>query len=480
MDIAAKLDLLSLKENPMPIHQAKRNYEEGRQFFNESLWEIDLAGLSASRAFVYHTLRVAYLAGKDFIEDLCPLRASALSYTTLLSLVPLLAFMFAIAKGFGAQDQLGPWLLEKVRTSSVPEMLTVTQQILTFVNRYLEETRTGALGTFALLFLLYTILRTLGTIETSFNEIWGIQSPRTFLRKFSDYLSILAVGPILVITAIGITTSLSSSRVVQHLYQIGLFSTALELLVYFLPYFTLWVAFTLLYLFIPNTRVRFSSALTGGIVGGTLWQFTFWAYVHLQIGISGYNAIYASFASIPIFLIWLYTSWILVLIGAEISFAHQNVETHRMERRTFSVSHASRELIALRFMTSICRRFAEGAPPLSAEELSHSLTVPVHLAREVLSQLSSIQILIEIPGKRTTYQPARPPEKITAMEVFQVLRHYGSALQLKEDQGTHQLRALLDGAMRGASSFLQNANLRDLAASLEGENIGANATQDLV
>lgn len=463
----------------MPIHQAKRNYEEGKQFFSESLWEIDLAGFSASRAFVYQALRVAYLAGKDFIEDQCPLRASALSYTTLLSLVPLLAFMFAIAKGFGAQDQLGPWLLEKARTSSVPEMLPVAQQILTFVNNYLEQTRTGTLGTFALLFLLYTILRTLGTIESSFNEIWRIETPRTFMRKFSDYLSILAVGPILIVTAIGITTSLSSSRVVQYLYQIGLLSTALELLVYFLPYLTLWMAFTLLYLFMPNTRVRFSSALIGGIMGGTLWQITFWGYVSLQIGISGYNAIYASFASIPIFLIWLYTSWLLMLIGAEISFAHQHVETHRMERRTLSVNHGSRELLALRLMTSICRRFADGAPPLSAEELSQSLAVPVPLAREVLSQLSSIQLLIEIPGKRTTYQPARPPEKITAMEVSHALRHHGSDLDLKEDTATHYLRALLDRAMGEASSFLQNANLRDLAASLEGEKTGANATQDV-
>ncbi|MFH1023038.1 MAG: YhjD/YihY/BrkB family envelope integrity protein [Planctomycetota bacterium] len=448
--------------NPPPSPPPIPLPERARQFFEATLWDADLAEMPPWRAFAWRRLRVISLAVKGFLENRGPLRASALTYTTLLALVPLLAFIFAVAKGFDARNKLETWILARAGQST-PEIHAVTQEIVRAVGKYLDETRTGALGTLALVFLIYSVIRTMGTIEDSFNDIWGVRKSRTLARKFSDYLSVLAVAPLLVLTALGLTTTLSSFRFVQYLYSLGHFSVALEFAAMLVPYAAVWVAFIFLYKFMPNTRVKFSAALAGGVVGGTLWQIFLLGYIHLQIGVSAYNKIYASFAAIPIFLVWLYMSWVIVLVGAEVAWAWQNAARWRFEHRFPAASVADRELAAVRMMAEVCGRFDTGETPPSTEEMALHLRLPLPLARDILDRLAAGHLLAPAAEPREGWLPARPPDRIRVAEVLATLRRSGEALPFREDAGLERLRPVLAQAEAGAADALRGITLGELA-----------------
>ena len=244
-------------------------------------------------------LKIGYTVVRRFIADKCQLRAFALTYVTLLAIVPFLALIFSMSKAFGAFDPVRSIVLEKA---------VVTQEIVTKIIDIAGKTSLKTLGIVGLGFLIWTLILVLGTIERSFNDIWGIKRSRNIFRKFTDYLGVILICPILALCATGVNAFLSNSGLVLRMA----------------PYLSMWLVFTFIYMFMPNTKVKFSSALTAGIIGGTLWQFAQWGYIHFQIGVSRYSIIYGTFASIPVFLIWLHISWLIVLLGAEISFVYQN------------------------------------------------------------------------------------------------------------------------------------------------------------
>jgi membrane protein len=395
-------------------------------FVQTDIWRMRLKDHPRGKSFAIRLVRIIVLAVRGFNENKCRFRASALTFYSLLSLVPIIALMFGIAKGFGLQKQVEEQLLAKMQGQQ-----EVNTKIIDFSNAMLANTSGGIIAGVGVAFLLWTIISVLSNIENSFNDIWGVIKPRSFGRKFSDYLSMILVCPILLAIS-GSATVFVSSQVKLITEKIPLLQNlgpAFWLPLKLLPYVTIWVVFTFIFAFMPNTKVRFKSALIGGIVAGTIFQIVQWIYINFQIGVAGYGAIYGSFAAMPLFLIWLQTSWLIVLFGAEVSFANQNVETYEFEPDCLSVSKSFKTLLSLLIVQRLVKKFCKGEKPDDAPVLSHELEIPVRLVRQILYGLSESGVLSEVRNKdkEFAYQPAIDVEKMTVKFVIDQLELHGTS-----------------------------------------------------
>ena len=294
------------------------------QFITTDIWRIRLKDIPRARSFFLKLLRIIILAVRGFDEDRCQLRASALTFYSLLSIVPVVAIIFGIAKGFGFQEGLEKELLDKFS-----EHQAVLVQVMEFAKSLLETTKGGLIAGIGLAVLFWTVIKVLGSIENSFNNVWGVKKSRPWSRKFTDYMSVLLIAPILFILSSSLMVFITSqvTFITEKFALLGYFSSLIFFLLKLLPYCIVWILFTFIYIFMPNTKVRFTSGLVGGIVAGTIYQLVQWGYIAFQVGVAKYNAIYGSFAALPLFLVWLQLSWLVVLFGAEICFSHQNVDT---------------------------------------------------------------------------------------------------------------------------------------------------------
>ncbi len=361
--------------------------------------------------FLHRQLRIFFIAVKGFRDDKCLLRASALTYITMLSTVPLLAVAFSALKGFGVQNTIRDIALERV-TGNLEE---VVQQIALYV----DNIDVRALGMAGIGALICTAIMMLSHIEKTFNEIWGIKVGRTILRKISDYLSVIIISPLMMTIAISITASAQSKTVVKKMMEMGLSHLA-----YFLPFITAGIAFSFLYAFMPNTKVKARSAIVGGIWGGALWHIAQWCYINFQIGATRYNAIYGGFAQFPLFLMWVHLSWIIALLGAEISFAHQHVKTYKREQRIFALSARSQEMLSLQMLISIGEYFKNKREEWSAEKFSNRWNIPIRLVNELLFRLEKINTIVGTENKGAHYHPSRPLRQISLEETIKALRNY--------------------------------------------------------
>ena len=425
--------------------------------FREELLETDLAEIAAPKRELYRHVRIFYRAVAGFIDNRCPLLASALTYTTLLSVVPLLALMFAILKGFGVQNRLEPILIENLSAGS--------EEIVSQVIGYIDKTNVKALGAVGLASLLVTAISVIGNIEVSLNRIWGVQRTRSPGRKFADYLSVMLTCPILAVAALGLTSSLQSVTMVRQMLALPGMSYLVIVAAMLTPYILMWIALTFIYDYLPNTRVRLASALYGGIIAGTLWQVAQWGYVHFQIGVARYNAIYGAFAQLPIFLVWLYMGWNIVLFGAVISFAHQNIKAYGKDPNADDARYSAREELGLKLLWLIGKRFDAGEPPYGAEALSRELGVSVRLVAEILEHHCRAGFLISAVGgeRESIYTLARPPEKIRLDEVIEAMRHYGGdSLRTRPVEGEEKVLSVLDRVAESRRSALNALTLRDL------------------
>jgi membrane protein len=427
--------------------------------FREELLRADLAELSAAKRGIYRHIRILYRAVTGFLDNRCPLLASALTYTTLLSLVPLLALMFAILKGFGVQNLLEPILLEKLSAGS--------EEIVKQIIGYIDKTDVKALGAVGLASLLVTAISVIGNIEIALNRIWGVQRTRTLGRKFADYLSVMLTCPILFVAALGLTSSIQSVTTVRRILDLPGMSYLVLILAILSPYLLMWIALTFIYSYLPNTSVRLSSAFYGGIIGGTLWQLAQWGYVHFQVGVARYNAIYGAFAQLPIFLVWLYTGWNVILFGAVISFVHQNPRPQAKDLSASDAPYFFREELGLKLLWLIGRNFDEGAEPYSAEALAEKLAVPVRLASEILEQHCRAGFLLPATrGQAPIYLLAKPPEKLRLDQVIEAMRRYDGDnpdnLKMTRIEGEETLRDTLDQIGEARRKALSRVTLRDL------------------
>jgi membrane protein len=335
--------------------------------------------------------------------------------------------MFGVAKGFGLEKKIETELMQKMKGQE-----EVAKQILGFANSLLENTSGGFVAGVGVVFLFWAVIKVLGNIESSFNDIWGVKSPRSIGRKFSDYLSMMLVCPFLMITASSATVVISS-QVQNIIEKVALFDAIGPLILFFLrllPYCTIWIMFTFVFIFMPNTKVRFNSGLLAGVVAGTIFQITQWIYINFQIGAAKYGAIYGSFAALPLFLLWLQISWLIVLFGAELSFANQNVETYEFEQDCLSASNSLKKTLSLLITHLLVKDFCRGERPQYAEQISHTLEIPIRLVRQLLFELVESGILSEVRkdnGKDVAYQPAVDVGKLTVKYVVEALEQRGNS-----------------------------------------------------
>ncbi len=425
-----------------------------RTFFATALWEMNPDDYSGAKRLAVTGLQTTALLLRAFRSDHCPLRAAALSFTTILSIGPFLALAFAILKGLGVQNRVEPFILSQVAAGSAD----VVDRIVTYIN----NTRMASLGTVGLLSLVVTVITLFGHIEEAFNTVWGVKETRPLPRKFSDYLSVLVSAPLLMLAAMSVATSLQSKTLVQwvraNTYLGDLFIYGIR----FVQHVSVWAALVFLYIFIPNTKVRFRSALFGGILAGTLWQATQWGYIHFQVGVARYNAIYGTVAVLPIFMVWIYTSWLIVLFGVELVCAHQNIRTFRRELRV-PASYGMKELFAVATLQSIIEGFHAGHPPLTVEALAERLDIPTRISREMLEVLEGGGYISTTAGDPPAYQPARDIDDITVKEVLDTLKNSGGTFKIcTTTRGEDLIKAILAKADAGAAAALSGMTLKDL------------------
>lgn len=396
-------------------------------FLRTDIWRISLKTLPGKRSFLIRQLRVIILAVRGFDEDKCQLRASALTFYSLLSFVPVVAMAFGIAKGFGFEKLLEKELLEKF-----PSQQEVLSQVIGFAHSMLENTKGGMIAGIGLLVLFWTVIKVLSHIERSFNDVWEIKEGRRFGRKFGDYLSIMLIAPLLIILSSSITVFIQTQieLITEKIAVLGMFSAFIFPLFSLSPYVVIWLLFTFLYVFLPNTKVDFKSGVLAGIVAGTLFQVTQLLYISFQVGVAQYNAIYGSFAALPLFLVWLQISWLIVLFGAEISFAHQNVDTYEFESDCKQISADFKQLLSLQIAHLLVKTFANGELPLTASQISHSLEIPIRLVRQILYELAQSGTLAEVKTEDEqifAYQPACDIHGFTVKFIIDALEQHGTS-----------------------------------------------------
>lgn len=414
------------------------------QFIRRDLWTIPLGDLSRGKAIGLKLLRILVLSIRDFNKHDCLFRASALTFYSLLSIVPVLAMAFGLAKGFGFENALQRQILERFQGQQ-----EVILKATDFAHSLLENTKGGLIAGIGILLLFWTIIRVLGNIEDSFNHIWGVSRSRGFARKVSDYLSAMLVCPILFIVSSAVTVTIRSQvkTVVERIGLLGTISGPVFFSFKFLPYAVIWVLFTFVYLFMPNKRINVRSGIFAGIIGGTLYQLFQMVYVTFQIGVAKYNAIYGSFAALPLFLVWLQVSWMIVLFGAEISYAHQNVQYHNFDGDCSALSYSQHRLIHLLVVHLLVQGFSRGGKPLTADAIADTLNVPLLLIRQIMTNLVQSQLVSEIchgDGKQTTYQPAQDIDRFTVKYVIDRLEQHGRAhLRLTDSEAMQKLAGCL-------------------------------------
>ncbi len=344
--------------------------------------------------------------------------------------MPVAAIAFAIAKGFSLDQNLEQIVSKEFKTQ--PEVLN---WLLSASRTALQETKGGYIAGIGVIILFWSVMSLLNQIESSFNHIWQIRISRPWYRKFTDYLTIMLIAPVLLILSSSITVIIGTKlpNFISQASILDFFKPVVSFLIKFTPYLLTWITLTILFMVMPNTKVKFKPALMAGIVVGTILQILQWLYIDLQFGISKLNAIYGSFAAIPLLILWLQASWTIVLIGAELSFANQNLSRYKFESESLNVSHFQKKALVLMIMNMIVRNFSAGEKPISAENIAISLKIPVRLVMDILQDLNSVELISlihEDSHEERLYQPAMDINKLSVSFVMNRLDKKGTEHQI--------------------------------------------------
>lgn len=432
-------------------------------FLREDIWRVNVGGLSKGKAYALEKLRIFFIALRGFKEDACPLRASALTFFTLLSIVPMVAMAFGIAKGFGFEK-----MLEKVLYEQLAGQGEAIEKIILFSQQLLENTKGGLVAGIGVAILFWTVIKVLGNIEKSFNAIWGIKKDRHLGRKFSDYLAIMLICPLLFIISSSLTVYVTSflTQIIEKMAILGPLGGLFLKSMKFAPYLVIWFLFSFIYVAMPNTKVKIKSGLVAGVIAGTIYQLVQWAYIAFQIGVAKFNAIYGSFAALPLFLVWLQISWLIVLFGAEIAYAHQNAKLYEHEPDCRKASFAFLRLCMLNSLTLIVKRFVAGDEALSVEQLAEKLGMPIRLMRDVLFKMTECGLVSELCGdedEEKKYHPAEDPDKYSISFVLDRVGMHGvSTIPVAESKELETLQKSLQNIHKGLRESPDNVYLKDI------------------
>lgn len=427
------------------------------------LWADRLDDLPPVRRGLIWSGRVIHALVRDLTQGYLSLEAMSLVYTTLLSLVPLLAVSFSVLKGFGVHNQLEPLLLQVL--SPLGERAgEATRAIIGFV----DNMKVGVLGSLGLALLLYTVITLIQKVEQVFNYTWRVEVQRPFAQRFSQYLSVILVGPVLFFSALAVSASLRGLPVVQAVLSTEPFGTLIETIGGLLPYLLLALTFAFIYVFVPNTRVRLASALIGGLVAALLWQSVGWVFAKFIVKSTQYTAVYSGLAIAILFMIWVYLAWLILLVGANVAFYHQHPEYLISRSRDLRLSNRLRERLALVVAGHVARNYLRGGPAWTGEALSETLRIPKANTQRILDLLVQEDFLLRSGDDPPRYIPAHAPESIPLKTLLDGVRcfeeHQSGCRGTAPDRGIHEIETRIDGAIGRALGAM---TLKDLAVALE-------------
>lgn len=387
----------------------------------EHIWNINEKRLSGPERLLLSIVKRFVITWECITKNHIMSYASALTYSSMLATVPVLAIVFAIARGFGFDT-----IIETRLRSSFESNPDIADTILFFVDSYLQHTKGGVFIGIGIIFLLYTLISLTSNIEEAFNTIWFVKRSRTIFRQVIDYFSVFLILPFVVVITSGVGIFLQTFRTL--LPDIQLLSKTMTFFLHVSPFFFAVLAFMLLFTLMPNTRVKWRNTILPSIITGTVFMAVEWLYVHYQIKLSAYNAIYGSFAAIPLFMLWLQISWCICLFGAQFCYANQSLQTYAFERISNELSRRYRDTLILLLMSRICKHFASGLKPFTAHRLATDTHLPDSLVGILLGELTDMQLLVEIHnehGEELRYLPAIDIHRITVGMVTRRIDSHG-------------------------------------------------------
>lgn len=427
--------------------------------FNQLLWGADLKTLAAYQAFIIRALRIFYGAIRDINGGLPSLRAMGLVYTTLISLVPLLAVSFSVLKGFGAHNQLKPALLSLMEPLG-EKGIELSDKIISFV----DQVNVGVLGAIGLVVLIYSVLTLVKKIESAFNYTWRITDSRSIVQRFSNYLSVILLGPLLLFAAAGITASFNSSAVVDKISSIEPFGTILLYIGELTPFVLTIMSFTFMYMLIPNTKVKFRSALYGATIATILWKIAGSIFTGFIVDSTKYTAIYSGFAVLIIFMIWIYVNWLIVLSGASISYYHQHPDRISDQSQIIRLSSRLREKLALTIMQLVATSFHNKQTPWSVKLLSKKIQISEQAIQLIIKALLSNDLLNSTGKDAQFFLPGQSLENISLHMILSAARSAEETPLLRPDdvKTVAQVNEAIETVETAIETSAKGISLKDL------------------
>jgi len=427
--------------------------------FDRAIWETELDRLSTWQAVPVLAVRIATALGHDLVKGQLTLYAMSLVYTTLLSLVPLLAVSFSVLKGFGVHNQIEPLLAQ-----ALAPLGTRGAEIAQALIGYVDKTNVAVLGSVGLAILIYSVVSLISKIEQVFNATWHVEQPRPLVQRFSQYLSVLLIGPVLFFAAVGSTASVRSDALIQEIIAIEPFAFLVETAAHLIPLLLITLAFTFAYKFVPNTRVRLGSALIGALVAGLLWQIIGSVFATFMAGSTRYAAIYSGLAIVILFMIWVYIAWLILLVGASIAFYHQHPEYLLSTEHEPRLSNRVREHLALEACALIARRFHAGDPAPTATRIARELMVPRDAVLDVLETLEDEGLLVRtVKDDDEAFVPGREPRNIPLARILKTVRRAEETREQARRLTSTRTAELAERVDNALETSLEGLTLADLA-----------------
>lgn len=409
-----------------------------RNFFKTTIWEMKLENLPVWKRASVKLIKIIVFSLTKLGRDELQMKAPALAFFSLLALVPTLAMVFGIAKGFGLQNVLEAEIESRLALGGELE-----SRLIEFAQSTLQNARGGLIAGLGLVFLFVVIMLVLSNIEYSFNRIWGLRRARSFSIKIRDYFSMIFIGTLLLLISLSLTVALAD---VPSFF--GYLGNAVKFLINLIPYIIVWLLFAFMIIFMPNRRVGFKAGLLAGVISGTLYQLFLNFYIRLQITVSVYNAVYGSFAALPLLLLWMQISWLCLLFGAEVSYAYENVNTRGFHPDYSRISIRGRKLICVWIMQHLVSHFKKPSQPCTAAGISRELEIPAQLVNESLEGLIKAGLVSEvvIPGEdHYAYQPAVSPSNLTLKMVLDAFEEQGlTDMPIKDTPQVRKIKNILE------------------------------------
>ena len=427
--------------------------------FNTLVWETSLTSMHRWHAWLVQMLRILIATGRDIADGLPTLRAMGLVYTTLLSLVPLLAVSFSVLKGFGVHNQVEPLLLNLLAPLG-EQGVEITGKIIEFV----DNVNVRVLGSLSLIFLFYTVISLLTKIEQALNNTWRIKHYRGLIQRISEYISIIMVGPVLIFSGIGLAASIKTSTVANALASMQGYGTLIWILSNITSFLLIVGAITFIYILVPNEKVKLRSAFTGAVAAALMWKVTGWLFSTFVAGSTKYSAIYSGFAVSIIFMIWLYLSWLILLIGATIAYYHQHPERTTSRQQVLRLSARLREKIGLLLMLRVGQSFHSDNRKLTKQQLSKSLDIAAEALSLVIRPLEKHGLLTESCDRHRVYMPGKSMDRIMIRDIWDAVRSAQESAYLNPDNvaSDKSVDTLLDDINASIDNVIGDMSLLDL------------------